>query len=102
AWYEKKKFRSNVISIPVAAKIMKIQQEFAYQLVDAGLLELSSPSEGTTRWLTHTNIEQFQQKYMLLSKLAKEMKRSSRTLMSYFRSEEHTSELQSRENLVCR
>lgn len=86
AWYEKKKFRSNVISIPVAAKIMKIQQEFAYQLVEAGLLELSSPSEGTTRWLTHTNIEQFHQKYILLSKLAKETKRSSRTLMSYFAS----------------
>lgn len=86
AWYEKKKFRSNVISIPVAAKIMKIQQEFAYQLVDAGLLELSSPSKGAARWLTHTNIEQFHQKYILLSKLAKETKRSSRTLMSYFAS----------------
>ena len=86
AWYEKKKFRSNVISIPVAAKIMKIQQEFAYQLVDAGLLELSSPSKGAARWLTHTNIEQFHQKYILLSKLAKETKLSSRTLMSYFAS----------------
>jgi len=86
AWYEKKKFRSSVISIPVAAKIMKIQQEFAYQLVEAGLLELSSPPKGTTRWLTPTNIEQFQQKYILLSKLAKGMKLSSRALMSYFAS----------------
>ncbi len=86
AWYEKKKFKSNVISIPVAAKIMKIQQEFAYQLVEAGLLEISSPPKGATRWLTQTNIEQFQQKYILLSKLAKETMLSSKTLMSYFAS----------------
>lgn len=82
-WYEKKKLNSNIVSIPVAAKRMNIHQEFAYQLAEAGLLELSPSSEGTKRRHMQTDIEQFQQKYVLLSKLAKKAKLSSRTIMSY-------------------
>lgn len=85
-WYEKIKSSSNVISIPVAAKLMQIQQQFAYQLVKVGLLETSSALGGTTRWLSQINIEQFQQKYILLSKLSKNTGLSSRTLMSYLAS----------------
>lgn len=75
-----------MISIPVAAKLMQIQQQFAYQLVKVGLLETSSALGGTTRWLSQINIEQFQQKYILLSKLSKNTGLSSRTLMSYLAS----------------
>lgn len=85
-WYEKIKSSSNVISIPVAAKLMQIQQQFAYQLVKVGLLETSSALGGTTRWLSQINIEQFQQKYILLSKLSKNTGLSSRTLISYLAS----------------
>lgn len=85
-WYEKIKSSRNVISIPVAAKLMQIQQQFAYQLVKVGLLETSSALGGTTRWLSQINIEQFQQKYILLSKLSKNTGLSSRTLISYLAS----------------
>ena len=85
-WFENYKARLSLISIPAAAKLLNIQQQFAYQLVKAGLLELSSSSEGSTRWLSQTNIDQFQQRYVLLSKLAKKTKQSSRSLISYLAS----------------
>lgn len=85
-WYEKRKLEHNLISIPVAAKLMNIQQEFAYQLVRVGLLETSCASSGSTRWLSKISIDQFQQKYVLLSKLSKKTGKSSRALMSHLAS----------------
>lgn len=88
SWYEKSKLKSDRISVPMAAKRLGINQEFAYQLVKQKLLRSSLDDGRTKRWISEGNLEEFQARYVLLSKLSKAMGIGSRALMDYLASRE--------------
>jgi predicted DNA-binding transcriptional regulator AlpA len=85
-WYERHKVKSSLISIPATAKLLGLQQQFTYQLVEAGLIGSSIKPGCSSRWILKQNISDFRDQYVLLSKLAKRVQVSSRTLLSYLAS----------------
>jgi hypothetical protein len=87
-WYERRKKNDDLLSVPVTAKLLGIQQEFTYQLVDSGLIESSSKDDKTSKWISHQGLEEFRQQYVLLSKLAKQTQLNSRSLVRYLASRE--------------
>lgn len=87
-WYEYYKAKKNLLSIPSTAKLLGVQQQFAYQLIENGLIETSLDSDGHSRWVSQEAISDFHNRYILLSKLAKKVQLSSRCLLSYLASRE--------------
>jgi hypothetical protein len=87
-WYERYKANSSLVSIPSTAKLLGLQQQFTYQLVEAGLIETSSNDGYSSRWVSQQGINDFRDKYVLLSKLAKKIQLNSRTLLNYLASRE--------------
>ncbi len=87
-WFEKYKSKDSSFSIIVAAKIMGLNQEFTYQLVNERILKSNFVSESNVREITEEQISEFNSRYVLLSKLAKKLLLSSRTLIKYLGSKE--------------
>lgn len=61
---------------------MGIHQEFAYQLVNAGLLETDHSDTQLGRLVSQHSIDKFCSEYVLLSDLAREAGRSSASVMN--------------------
>ncbi|MEH8230142.1 hypothetical protein [Aeromonas veronii] len=70
-----------LFSIAEAAKYMGIHQEFAYQLVHAGLLEALNSDKRLGQLINRQAIHQFCSKYVLLRDLAREAGKSSSSVM---------------------
>jgi hypothetical protein len=87
-WFEKYKSKSTVFKVPVVAKIMALNQEFTYQLVNEGILKSNVVGESNVTEITEEQISDFHNEYVLLSKLAKKIFLSSRTLIKYLASKE--------------
>lgn len=87
-WFERYKAKSKLLSIPATAKILGIHQQFTYQLVENGIIGVASKPNSQSRWILHEEIDEFRNKYTLLSKLAKKSHLSSRSLINYLASRE--------------
>lgn len=73
------------LTIPTAAKILKINQEFTYQLVNRGLLKTQLANDGSRR-ISLSSISAFQKNYAILAKLASSIEVGSRSLQDYLTS----------------
>lgn len=82
-WYECYKAEDELLSIPTTAKLLGLQQQFTYQLVDMGLIETQSKNSTSLRWVSKKQIDDFRERYVLLSKLAKQAQLNSRALMNH-------------------
>lgn len=70
-------------SVPVVAKLLSVNAEFVYEIVNQGIL-LSEPGEiGNTKLINSEHLRLFQDEFVLLSKLSKVMELGSQTLMAY-------------------
>lgn len=87
-WYQNLKDNSSGLTIPKASKTLGLNQEFTYQLVNKGLIETEEASKGNTRIINQDSITEFSSTYVVLSKLAKKIQVSSRTLIKYLSSKE--------------
>ena len=83
-WLEHYKRKNALFSIPQLAKLLGLQQEFTYQLIDNHIIETTLNPNNSSRWVSQKNIDDFNDKYIVLSKLAKTSKVHSRTLMKRF------------------
>ncbi|WP_246590089.1 helix-turn-helix domain-containing protein [Marinobacterium ramblicola] len=81
-WYRERSSDSELFSITEAAKHLGIHQEFAYQLVNAGLLETDHNDTQLGRLVSQHAIDKFRSEYVLLRDLAREAGRSSASVMS--------------------
>lgn len=73
---------------PMVAKLLGINEEFTYQLIKAGLIPSEKGNAENTRSIRHQHIKQFQDEYVLLSKLANVAGVGSRTLIAYLEARE--------------
>ncbi|MCO7226635.1 TniQ family protein [Pleionea sp. CnH1-48] len=80
-WYSIIRKRDKYMSIPETAKLLGISQEFTYQLVNNSILTVSRRGNG--RCIAESNLNKFKKEYVVLSKLAKECKIDSKTLIRY-------------------
>ncbi|MBK8187868.1 MAG: hypothetical protein IPK77_11865 [Cellvibrio sp.] len=85
AWIKRYKDKSSIdkMTVPSAAKLLQINQELTYQLVNHGYLKYLQSSDNQTRWITKKNLEDFENKYVFLSVISKRIGINSRTLISY-------------------
>lgn len=74
----------DVLTISALGKELKINEEFAYQLVNLGLIECQTDQSRHTRVIAHQQLDDFKQHFVLLSKLSKCLGLNSRDLMNYF------------------
>lgn len=74
----------DVLTVPALAKELKINEEFAYQLVNLGLLACQTDPSRHARVIAHEQLDDFKQHFVLLSKLSKCLGLNSRDLMRYF------------------
>jgi len=81
-WYRARFSGSELFSITEAAKRMGIHQEFAYQLVNAGLLETGHSDTHLGRLVSQHAIDKFRSEYVLLRDLARDAGRKSASVMS--------------------
>lgn len=90
AWLETYRSRSSgdKMTVSVAAKLLGINQEFAYQLINHGYLDFVLTNGSSTKWITQNNIDVFSDRYILLSRLAKKSSLSSRVIKSYLETRE--------------
>ncbi|MBK5143729.1 TniQ family protein [Budviciaceae bacterium BWR-B9] len=80
SWLNRKIPAVSYMTIPEAAKYLKINQEFAYQLVNYGFLSHTTLESSATRWITAEDLEAFNERYLLLSRLSERLGINSRTL----------------------
>lgn len=81
-WYRTLSSGSEFFSITEAAKRLGIHQEFAYQLVNASLLETDHSDTQLGRLVSQHAIDKFRSEHVLLRDLAREAGRSSASVMS--------------------
>lgn len=84
SWFEIKKNNKDLLSIPSVAKILGINQQFAYELVSYSCIKVVSKDQAN--WVTKSSLDDFHNKYIILSKLSKAAHLNSRTLISYLAS----------------
>jgi len=82
-WYECLKVGDSLLSIPATSKLLGINQEFTYQLVQKNILATTEKSNSATKWVSEQNRIDFNHQYVLLSKLSKSIQMNSRKLMNY-------------------
>lgn len=76
------------LTIPQLAKQLKINQEFAYQLINSGLIDNFSSENGKKRLIMEQALTEFMSKYVFLAQLSKATKIGSSTLINYFANRE--------------
>lgn len=84
AWFEVKKNNEDLLSIPSIAKILGVNQQFVYELVNYGCIKTVSKDQ--INWVNKSSLDNFHNKYVILSKLSKASNLNSRTLISYLAS----------------
>lgn len=84
-WLQLRKHDREKLSITVVSKLLRVNQEFTYQLVNRGFLKAKKGSDGT-RWVTEEGIEKFEKQFVILAKLAKLANVNSRVLQQYLSS----------------
>lgn len=74
------------LTIPQLAKRLKINQQFAYQLINSELITHFKAEDGKKRLITEQALTDFMDSYVFLAQLSKITKLASHTLMDYFAS----------------
>lgn len=72
------------ITIPQLAKILNINQQLAYQLVNNGLIDFFIDKQSKKRLITEEALNSFNVKYIFLSQITKAIGINSRVLVEYF------------------
>lgn len=85
-WLEFNKKNEEFISVPLLAKVLGVQQQFAYELVNRGIISSSKCIDSKNACISHSQLSEFNNKYVVLSKLSKAVNINSRTLISYLAS----------------
>lgn len=70
-------------TIPQLAKILNINQQLTYQLVNVGLIEYIEDKITKKRLIKEEAISSFKEKYIFLAKISKTIEISSKTLIDY-------------------
>ncbi len=70
-------------TIPQLAKILNINQQLTYQLVNVGLIEYIEDKITKKRLIKEEAISSFKEKYIFLAKISKTIEISSKTLVDY-------------------
>lgn len=70
-------------SVPVVAKLIGVNTEFVYEMVNQGLLRSEPGEAANTKVIKSEHLRLFQSEFVLLSKLSKVMELSSKTLMAF-------------------
>jgi len=86
SWFELEKIDQELMSIPIFAKVLGINQQFAYELVRYGYIEAFERDGKAGVWINKDALTNFREKYVLLSKLSKAINIQSKTLISYLAS----------------
>ncbi len=76
------------LTIPQVAKRLNINQEFAYQLANTGLITYQLDNNSKERLISEVFLELFTKKYIFLAEIAKATKIGSRTLITYLAEKE--------------
>lgn len=84
-WYTRHKQHHDRNTIVQAAKILGVNQELTYQLVNHNFLDYEIVDNDLTRWISANHIKAFKVKYIFLSKLSKALGIKSRALMAYLK-----------------
>jgi len=84
-WLQLRKHDRENLSVPVVSKILRVNQEFTYQLVNRGFLKTKNDSNGT-KWITEEGIANFEKRFVILAKLSKLANVNSRVLLEYLSS----------------
>ena len=82
-WIESKLGDVEFYSVPQIAKLLVINQQFTYELVHFGLLRSDLDTETHCHHIQEEQLAAFKTQYILLSKLSKLLKLSSRTLIEF-------------------
>lgn len=85
-WLEFNKKNEEYISVPLLAKVLGVQQEFAYELVRRGIINSNTCIDSQNVRISQSQLSDFNNKYVILSKLSKAVGINSRTLISYLAS----------------
>lgn len=85
-WLEFDKKNEELISVPMLAKILGVQQQFTYELVNREIINSSKCIDSKNACISHSQLSEFNNKYVILSKLSKAVDINSRTLISYLAS----------------
>lgn len=85
SWYKTYKKDKSFISVPCLAKVLGLQQQFTYQLVDNGLIKYIVCGGNKNRYIDFRDLEEFNDKYCILSKLSKSMRLYSKDLIYYLK-----------------
>lgn len=80
-WIESKLTDVDFYSIPQIAKLLVINQQFAYELINTGVLESEIDKLTGIHRIKEEHLAAFHAKYILLSKLSKSIELSSRSLI---------------------
>ncbi len=87
-WYKRFKEDGSLLSIPSLAKVLGINQEFTYQLVNNGVIEATSTTGSDIKWISKKNLLDFTNNYILSSKLSKKIQMNPRKLVNLLASRE--------------
>lgn len=85
AWYERYKCNTPLMTVVQVAKLLEINQEFTYQLINFNLLEHQTFGELTTKWISEENIKNFNEKFILLSKFKRDNGLRSNKIIAYLK-----------------
>ncbi|AMK76930.1 MULTISPECIES: TniQ family protein [Methylomonas] len=80
SWLKKLRRKSDALSVTQAAKVLGINEEFCYQLVNGGYLNHKINSNNA-KVIFPDHIRQFRQEYVILSKLSNESRLTSGSIM---------------------
>jgi hypothetical protein len=107
AWYERYKWNAPLMTVVQVAKILEINQEFAYQLITFNLLKHQTFGELATKWVSEENLKAFNKKFILLSKFKKDNGLTSNKIITYLNEQlifpvDHGSAVQLRQKVYIR
>lgn len=80
-WVESQLGDVDFYSVPQIAKLLVINQQFAYELINTGIIECDIDDTTGIHCIKEEQLAAFKAQYILLSKLSKDIQLSSRTLI---------------------
>lgn len=87
-WIKRTIKPNNYLSIPQLAKLLTINQESAYQLVNMEIINFYVDNNSSQKLIKTTDLETFKARYVFLAGLSKTIKIGGRTLIEYLASRE--------------
>lgn len=87
-WITESIATNDYLTVPKVAKRLKINQEFAYQLINANIIKYLTYDDNKTKMVSELNLEIFTDKCIFLAQISRATNIGSRTLMAYFADKE--------------